>query len=124
MNENEQLMQRAAHEAQQIEKVIEQLSASLDSLTELKETIEEITQLKKGEEILLPVANGIFIKGKIEDSSKLYLNVGEGIVLDKNKEQALKLLEKQEAEILKSKKEAEEKLEQIMKMLLSKQKNV
>lgn len=117
MNNQEQQNQILAYQLQQYEKALEKLNESIESLDELNNILEETSKLKKGEDLLIPVANGIFIKGKVEDTKEFLVNVGEGIVLKKTKEQTQTLIEKQKTEILKSKKEAEANIDKLIKML-------
>lgn len=116
MNDEEQL-NILSYQLQHYEKAIEKLNESLEALEELEKTIIDTSKLKKGEEMLIPVANGIFIKGKVEDAKEFMVNVGEGIVLKKTKEQTISLIEKQKKEIIKSKEEAESGVQKIIKIL-------
>ena len=49
-----------------------------------------------GAETLAPIANGIFVKAEIKDTSTFLVNVGADTVVEKSSEQIIALLEEQE----------------------------
>jgi prefoldin alpha subunit len=96
-----------------LQKIIEQMQTNLEEISKLKQDINDIGELKKDEEILAPIANGIFITAKIKDAKTFKVNVGQGVVVKKTAEETINLLEKQEKEIISSREEALSKLEQL-----------
>lgn len=101
---------------QYLEKLLEDLENNSKSIDLLKEQIKELETIKNGEEILAPIANGIFVKATLKDSKTLKVNVGKGIVLDKTIPETIELIEKQEKEIKNTKEQVLLKLEELYAM--------
>lgn len=95
--EFEMLNQRLSELQNQISSVEEQiddLSTSINSLEELK-------NIKDGDEILLPIASGVFANAKITNTKELKVHVGNKIVAVKTVDSAIKLLTKRRIEHIK-----------------------
>jgi len=86
---HEQLQKIQAH-SQKLDSQIEDLSSTVEALKSLPD---------KGKEMLVPVANGIFIKAKSEDTKELVVNVGSQTCINKSREGTVEMLEKQVKEI-------------------------
>ncbi|MFA6072721.1 MAG: prefoldin subunit alpha [Candidatus Woesearchaeota archaeon] len=84
---------------QYLEKLLGDLDNNMHNIEILKEQISSFETLRGDEEILAPVANGIFISAKLVDVKKFKVNVGKGIMVDKTIPETLELIEKQEQEI-------------------------
>ncbi|KYK26006.1 hypothetical protein AYK26_00995 [Euryarchaeota archaeon SM23-78] len=87
---------------QQIKQVQQYLQTFDQQLVEIRSVIsslKELSTLKKGDQILAPIASGIFIKAKLEDNQEVRVNVGSSTVVTKSIEGAIKMLQEQEAEI-------------------------
>ncbi|MBW2990932.1 prefoldin subunit alpha [Candidatus Woesearchaeota archaeon] len=87
---------------QQIRQVQQYLQTFDQQLVEIRNVInslKDLSKLKKGDAMLAPVASGIFVKAKLEDNEEVRVNVGSNIVVAKSVEDAVKMLEEQEAEI-------------------------
>ncbi|MFT4282978.1 MAG: prefoldin subunit alpha [Candidatus Woesearchaeota archaeon] len=93
-----------------LQDLINKMNQSLKEIEDIKSSVKELETLKD-EEILAPIANGIFIKAKIIDSKKLKVNVGNGVILEKTINQTIKLLDKQEKEIKESVFKAKKEME-------------
>ncbi|MBC8494757.1 prefoldin subunit alpha [archaeon] len=112
--------QEKVMEYQMIEKQIQQLSQTLQSIESNAEEINKIIKslddfknLKKGDKILVPVANGIFAEATLENVDKLKVNVGNHIVVDKNVEGAKKIIEVQLKDLEQYKEETVQYYEQM-----------
>jgi prefoldin alpha subunit len=70
-------------------------------LLDIQKNLREFKTLKKGDELLVPIANGIFFKAKLSDNNELRVNVGEGVNVNKNVDETIELLEKHKKDILK-----------------------
>ena len=91
-------IKQAEQQMSQAEEQIFEVNILIDSLCELKTA-------KRGQEILVPVANGIFIKAKIEDKDLLKVNVGGGVVVEKTIDGTIEMLRAQVKNIEKYKDE-------------------
>ena len=93
---NEDYLIRMSLMQQEGEKLAEQLQFINQQIAEfevLKLSLENLKK-SKGKEILADLGKGIFIKSKIEEE-KLFVNVGEGVVVKKTKEETIKIIDKQ-----------------------------
>ncbi len=73
-----------------------QHNAELDISTK---AVQEIGKTKVDNEILAPVADGIFIKVKLLDNAKLVVNVGSNTTVERTVEEVVELLQKQKEEV-------------------------
>jgi len=92
---------------QMAQQQLEELNKALETLQEQKAELEisvnamkEIEKAAPNNDFLAPLANGIFIKGKITDNQKLVVNVGSGITVERTPTEVVKLLEKQQEEVM------------------------
>ena len=91
---------------QQVKQVEEQnqtLQKQIEDLNSIKEAIESMEKTKIGSELFVPISAGIFVKAEIKENTELLVNVGDNVVVPKSIKDAIKLVEKQEQEILKYK---------------------
>jgi len=61
--------------------------------------IEEFKNIKKGDDILVPISSGIFAKAQIKDSKEFLINVGADTVVKKDLDSTKNLMEKQVEEM-------------------------
>lgn len=106
--ENEQELQQKYMQLQIISQQIQQLQKQIQTLKmqdiEIQYIIQSISGLddcKVGSEVLAPVANGIFIKAKLEDKKTLLVNVGSDIVTEKTVPETVHMLSRQLEEVKK-----------------------
>jgi len=57
---------------------------------------------KNGSETMIPLGPGLFVKGKIEDTEKVYIHVGNKIIASKKVEEAIKIIEKRRDQTMES----------------------
>lgn len=77
-----QLRQRV----QMVEGEIQEVRASASALNEM-------SKVKPGEEIMLPLANGIFARGTVQDTKNLLVGVGASIVVERDIPSTKKILD-------------------------------
>ena len=102
---HQELHQRSA-ELQYMEEHFNKLSShykeyenKIVDIAAIKESIDDIKKQEVGSEILVPLANGIFIKAKLSEKDNFLVNVGSDVVVRKDSEQAKILLDEQAKEI-------------------------
>lgn len=117
MNDNE--LQVLHSQAQLIAEQLDRIDSSLMEIEYLKNSLDEFNQIKKGTEIFTPMSNGIFIKSKLEDSSSLLINVGNGVVVEKSVVDAKKLFDSRIDELNKAKEEMLIQMQKIENKLMS-----
>jgi prefoldin alpha subunit len=72
---------------QQLKQVNQQLLGMDNQLLELqriKENLDDIANTKKDTEMLVALGGGVFSKAELKDSSKVLMNVGSNIVVEKD----------------------------------------
>ena len=105
----------------QIEQVTEHLQALAQQQTELeisKKAVAEIGDTKVDNEILAPVANGIFIKAELKDNQKLIVNVGSDVTVEKTVKQVVELLDEQKQKMTESIAEVNEYVEKLQQQAM------
>ena len=84
-NEYQMLMQQL----QQLEQNSEIIEKHVSDLNSLKENLGNVSKVKTNTESLLPIGNGIFLRGELKDSSSVVMNVGAGVLLEKSVKEAI-----------------------------------
>ncbi len=105
---------------QMLQQQIQQLSEHLELLSQQNaelelsiEAVQELAEAKLNTELLAPIANGIFVKGGLRDTSRLLVNVGADIAVEKTVPQVVDLLEQQKKDIMERMSEADLILQQM-----------
>lgn len=88
---------------------VEVLTIYLQELTTSKVTLEGIMQLKKGDEILVPIGGSSFIKARIDDTEKVIVGIGANVSVDRTAEETSRNVEERINLIQSRIKENEEK---------------
>jgi len=102
----------------QISEHVEMLNQQNQELDISKQAVAEIGKTAVDQEILAPVANGIFIKSKLLDNQKLIVNVGANTTVERTVEEVIKLLEEHTREVTKRITEAEEILLELQRQAM------
>lgn len=106
MNKNKIIeYQLLEQQIQQLDNNLRNIDQNIEDINTILKTLDDFKKLKKGDSILVPVANGIFAEASLKDSGKLKVNVGSNIVIEKDIEGTKKMMEEQTAELEKYKAE-------------------
>jgi len=70
-------------EVQRLQEQLQNINNNVQELQVLKSSLEEVKNIKD-KEILIPLGQGIFTKGKIKNTDELITNVGSNILVEKN----------------------------------------
>ncbi len=92
--------QSLQEQIKQINEHLEKVDERIGELTGIINNVDEISKIKEGNEILVPISNGIFIKANAQNSEKFLVNTGAKTVVEKDKEGVRGLLEKQKIELI------------------------
>lgn len=99
---NEEEMQQKYMQFQMFQQQIEQVSQHLEMLNrqeaELNNSINAIQELEKaqlGNEILTPIATGVFVKTELKDNKTMIVGVGSDTAVEKKAPEVIKYLEDQ-----------------------------
>lgn len=99
-------IEQISEHLQMFNQQIQEIEISSDSLKEVAET-------KQDTEMLCPLANGIFLKTKLNDNKKIIVNVGADTTVEKTIPQVIEMLEKQKHKVMKKIVEAESMLQEM-----------
>ncbi len=80
---------------QQYQQQKSQIMMGVQELMSAKATIDGIKGTKKGEEMIIPIGGGTFIRGTIEDTENVITSVGADIAVTKDIASAKKHIESQ-----------------------------
>ncbi|MFH0874903.1 MAG: prefoldin subunit alpha [archaeon] len=92
-------LKQADKNIKKIQKHIETLDEQFSELETVKEALNEFENTKEGTEIKVPLSSGIYATASITNSSKLLVNVGANVVVEKKPDEILKMLEIQQEEV-------------------------
>ena len=95
--------QVAEQQVKQLQQQLEKLEQQTIEAAAIEQSITDIAKAKPGEEILVPVSGGVFFKASMKDSGRFLVNVGGGIVVEKDVDGTTDLLKQQSEEISKYK---------------------
>ena len=102
MNQEEKKLQEKYIEMKTIEehmkevqKQAQMVEQQLAELITNEQSIEEFKKAKKGDEILVPISSGIFVKAELKDNNEFLVNVGADTVVKKGIDSTKELMEKQ-----------------------------
>lgn len=105
-------LNQLSQEIQKTEKELQNLEIKRQDLEKVKENIKEISKIKN-KETLIPVENGIFVKGRIEETDRLIIGIGANILTEKTPEQTQQIINKKQKEIEETIKKTLQNLEKI-----------
>lgn len=93
VNEKYVELQVASNQLKQIEQQVEVLDNQIIEVLSIIQSIEEFKNIASNSKSLAPIANGIFVESKIENTENLLVNVGSGIVVKKSIDETKQMLE-------------------------------
>lgn len=96
-----------------VQRYLEQARGSIEELTKLIEDLDRFNALEEGAHIHAPIANGIFVDATLRNT-RLKMNVGGGVVVDKSVEEAQEMLAKQRKDLEELRDRALKDQEQLM----------
>ena len=93
-------LQHMENTLQEAQAQIMRLENQIQELAGAKLSLESLAATAPGEEILVPITNGMFIKATLMQMDPVLVNIGADTIIDKPRADALKLLEQQEQQML------------------------
>jgi len=82
--------------ANELRSQLDLLNAALNEVLTAKAALEEVSKLKGGEELLIPLGGGVMIKASFKGEHKVLVNVGSNVIVEKDLEGAVKYLSDRE----------------------------
>ena len=102
MEQNEQKAQEMYMEYQMLDQHIKKMQSQIETITNqlmeatsTRHSLDELEKMKIGKEIFVPISSGIFVKGTINNTKDLLVNVGAGTVVQKDLSSAKILIQTQ-----------------------------
>ncbi|MBT3464597.1 prefoldin subunit alpha [archaeon] len=92
-------LQMLDQQIKQVQVHMEKLDEQLAEIVSVNVILEDIKDVKKGTETMVPIANGVYIKTKIEDTDDLLVNVGANTIVSKKIPEVKEMILQQETEI-------------------------
>ena len=120
MTENQQDQQKLMaqqlmmQQVQQMEQQIAAVGQQISDLHALKDNLKELKKLKN-RKIQTPLGSGIFIESELKDASKVLMGVGSGVIVRKDTNSAVEVIEKQSEELNKLSKQMQNELDNFSK---------
>lgn len=96
---NEKTTQMIQGMVQQIQEQLLQVESQIQEFERMIFNLEEYTKTDSDSEMLVPIANGIFVKAKSLDTQKFTINVGSETLVEKTLPEAKEMLSKQIANL-------------------------
>ncbi len=88
-------VQMQEHRIKQLEAQLGAIDKQINEMRGITESLESIDKTdEKNSEVLLPIGRGIFVRNKLT-SKNVILNIGSGVVIDKNAKDTIKLVNEQ-----------------------------
>ncbi len=91
---------------QYLQQQLDQISQHLEMLNQQNADLDisinavaELGKTKIDNELLAPIADGIFLKGELKDNKKLIINVGMNTTVERTVPEVVKLLENQKSQL-------------------------
>ena len=103
-------------EARQLEENLQLFDNQIYELEEFMKNLDFIAKSKE-KEALSTIGKRVYLKTKIEDSSKLFVDIGAGVVLQKTPEETLRIVREQISGLQGAKKQLASQLEMYYKEL-------
>ncbi len=86
-------MQLIEKQANQLRQRLQMVEGEIQEVRSNAAALNEISKVKPGEEVMIPLANGIFVRGTVEETKKLLVGIGASIVVEKDIPSTKKILD-------------------------------
>ena len=108
-------LQMIDQQVRQLQQYLQTFDQQLVEIRGVITSLQDLSTLKKGDSILAPLANGIFVKAKLEDNQEVRMNVGNNTVVTKSIADSVKMLEEQDSEIKQYRSDVLAKFDELIK---------
>jgi prefoldin alpha subunit len=103
-----------------IDALMRQRDLFLNKIVELQNSLASIDEIAKSkEEILFPIGSEAYSFGKVADKNKIIVEIGAGVALEKNFEEAKEIIQKRKNDIQTAVKEIQEDVQKLSQSLSS-----
>ncbi|MFT4310825.1 MAG: prefoldin subunit alpha [Candidatus Woesearchaeota archaeon] len=102
---NEQAKQKFV-EFKMVEQKVEQVTQQLDQLEQQRQSLQntlhalqELPSITPQQEVLIPLASGIYVKGQIHQTDSLLVQLGASVTAQKTREETMALVTQQQEQL-------------------------
>jgi prefoldin alpha subunit len=88
-------LQLLSMQIKQVEEQLNLLDQKTMEMVNLRESLHRLHELKQNSKALVPLGQGIFTSGTIDNTNEVLLNVGSGVMVRKNTHEAEESITKQ-----------------------------
>lgn len=106
--------QMIKQQVEQLQQQLQKFEAQSEELGSVIASLESFKKLKRGSEMLVPLASGIFAYAELKESQMVRVNVGSNVSVKKSVDDTAKLVKDQISEIENYKMTLQNNLEQMM----------
>jgi prefoldin alpha subunit len=101
MNSKERMFEAEMthQQLQQVQEYLQKLDRQVSEVLAMKEALKQFETIGEDEELLVPLAAGVFMKARSTSDRMLQVNVGQGVVVPKTVPEVHQMLEEQLAEM-------------------------
>ncbi|RLE96867.1 MAG: prefoldin subunit alpha [Thermoprotei archaeon] len=84
---------------EEVRRRIELLNATLNEVVSAKSALEELEIVEEGEELLVPIGAGVYVRTRISGKNEVLVTIGANILVEKSIEEARKYLDEREQKL-------------------------
>jgi len=95
LNEMYTRLQMIDAQIKQLQQQMMGTEQQMQDIATVKDGLTDLEKIQEGNEILVPIAGGIFAKAKLQDTSELIVNIGASVNVKKPIEEVIKLIDTQ-----------------------------
>lgn len=92
-------LQMLNNQLRQIQQQIQSIEQQAQEMDRLSVALGEAKSIEKGQDLLVPLGQGIFLRSKADNMDNVIISVGADVVLEKSFDEALEIVKKQLLEL-------------------------
>jgi prefoldin alpha subunit len=116
--------QLIAQQVEQIEQYLKAVENQLVSIQEITKGLRDFKKILPGTKILVPIQNGIFAEAELKANSDLKVNIGSQVIVKKNVDDTIQMMQIQKESIMKQKIELMSQYDQLTHAMKTLQKEL
>lgn len=93
------LIERYKEQINSLQEQSSYLQSAINEYNKAKITVQKLGETEKNTEVLLPIGGGTYVNAKAADPSKLLVDIGGGIVTERNTDKAVEKIDSRIDEI-------------------------
>lgn len=102
------------HQLERLQEYLARMDKQTAEVTALKSALDQFKTIEEGEEMLVPLAAGVFMKATSTGDKLLHVNVGQNTIVAKSPDQVHKMLDEQLAEMRQYEEELHAQYDQLL----------